>query len=58
MTVGVRADCKVACALINGLNVRRFLQDAFADRGYDTDESIEMAVTVLLESVISSAKES
>ena len=40
VTEGTRADCKEACALIDGLSAEALL----ADRGYDTDEIIEAAI--------------
>ena len=40
VTEGARADCKEACALIEGLSAEAFL----ADRGYDSNELIDKAV--------------
>ena len=48
VTEGTRADCKEARALIDGLSAEALL----ADRGYDTDELIEMAVNATMEPVI------
>ncbi len=39
ITKGTTADCKQACALIQGISA----QYLFADRGYDTNELINMA---------------
>lgn len=52
ITEGTRADCKEACALIDGLNAEALL----ADRGYDTDEIVEMAVKADMEPIIPSKK--
>ena len=48
ITEGTRADCKEAVALIDGLSAEALL----ADRGYDTDEIVEMAVKAAMEPVI------
>ena len=48
VTEGTRADCKEARALIDGLNAEALL----ADRGYDTDEIVEMTVKAAMEPVI------
>ena len=48
VTEGTRADCKEACALIDGLSAGALL----ADRGYDTDGIIEMAVKAAMVPVI------
>ena len=37
---GTRADCKEACALIDGLSAEMLL----ADRGYDSNELIDKAI--------------
>ena len=39
ITAGTRADCKEACALIDGLSAGALL----ADRGYDTEDLIRKA---------------
>ena len=48
ITEGTRADCKEACTLIDGLNAEALL----ADRGYDTDEIVEMAIRATMTPVI------
>lgn len=48
VTEGTRADCKEACALIDGLGAEALL----ADRGYDTDEIIEASVNAAMKPVI------
>ena len=48
VTEGTRADCKEACALIDGLSAKALL----ADRGYDTDEIVEQAVRATMDIVI------
>ena len=40
VTEGTRADCKQACALIDGLSAEALL----ADRGYDSNELIDKVV--------------
>lgn len=52
VTEGTRADCKEACALIDGLSAEALL----ADRGYDTDEIVEMAVMAAMDPVIPSKR--
>lgn len=52
ITEGTRADCKEACALIDGLSAEALL----ADRGYDTDEIVEKAVKAAMEPVIPSKR--
>ena len=48
VTEGTRADCKEACTLIDGLSAEALL----ADRGYDTDEIVEMAIRAAMIPVI------
>ena len=48
VTEGTRADCKEARALIDGLNAAALL----SDRGYDTDEIVEMALKAAMGLVI------
>ena len=48
ITEGTRADCKEACALIDGIHAGALL----ADRGYDSDEIIEKAVDSGMQTVI------
>lgn len=48
VTEGTRADCKEACALIDGLSAEALL----ADRGYDTDKIVEMAIRAVVTPII------
>lgn len=48
ITEGTRADCQEAYALIDGLSAEALL----ADRAYDTDKIIELAVNAGIEKVV------
>ena len=48
ITEGTRADCKKACALIDGLDAQALL----ADRAFDTDEIVEKAAQKAMKVVI------
>ena len=48
VTEGTRADCKEACALIDGFSAEALL----ADRGYDSNEMIDKALNSGCQAVI------
>ena len=48
ITAGTTHDCKKACALIHGIDAEYL----FADKGYDTNEIIEMAISQNMKVVI------
>ena len=52
ITEGTRADCKEACALIDGIVAENLL----ADRGYDTNEIVSKALENTMQVVIPSKK--